>query len=157
MVRESFDFLHITDDITKGQIDMVIKNVNNNLDRDNSKWYMRYDGSSADSKYFVSYEVNYEDIFLSFRISNSQYKNKYADIDNKNVLIKNRTDDTTILSINNNYNKKRKNGLHIFMYSKNLGLNDFEYLLNIFNKEFLKVGGCIKKQIRENAFGIADS
>jgi len=158
MGRVPLDFLYITDDITKKQMDMVIKNVNDKLDHDDSIWYMRYDGHSTDTKYWVSFEVKsgrkpvgkeLEDIFFSFRISSFQYKDKYVDINNKLNLIKDATEDTYILTKNQNYYNKIRNGLNLYMYSKNLSRDDFKYLLDIFNNELYKVGGSIIRKIRE--------
>ena len=75
MVRYPHHFINITENITKKQIDMVIDKVNNRLNNENSKWYLRYDGNSVDTKYWVSYEVKRDDgalgqeqdIFFSLR------------------------------------------------------------------------------------------
>ena len=131
---------------------MIIKNVNDKLDKDDSIWYMRYDGHSRDVKYWVSYEVKWDgkpkgqewqDKFFSLRISAFQFKDKYVDINNKNNLIKDAPNDTYILTKNSNYNKKRRKGLNLYMYTKNVSKNDFKYLLDTFNNELYKVGSSI--------------
>jgi len=159
MVKCPHYFLHTTENITKKQMDMVIDKVNNRLNIENSKWYMRYDGNSVDTKYWVSYEVKRngealgqepQDIFFSLRISSFQYKDKYIDINNKLNLIKDAPDDSYILTKNGNYNNRKRDGLNLYLYSKNVNMDDIKHLLDIFNNELNKVGASIIMKIRES-------
>ena len=158
MVRYPHYFIHITENITKKQMDMVIDKVNNRLNIENSKWYMRYDGNSVDTKYWVSYEVKRndealeqepQDIFFSLRISHYQYKDKYVDIHNKLTQIKELPDDTYILTKNGNYHNKILRGLNIYLYHKNISSYEIKQLLGILNKELNKFEVYIIRKVVE--------
>ena len=153
-------YLHITDDITKGQIDMIIEKVNDKLDKDDSIWYMRYDGIAPDAKYWVSFEVKrgmkplgqeLKEKFFSLRISRFQFKDKYVDINNKNNLIKDAPKDSYILTKNENYYNKKRNGLNLHLYNSNISCNDFKYLLYTFKNELDNVGASIIRKKTGNS------
>lgn len=155
MVRTQHYFLHITDDITKKQMDLIIDKLNEKLNNDNSIWYIRYDGHSVDNKYWVSYEIKpsgqeQQDKFFSLRISSFQYKNKYLDIHNNLNQIEELPDDTYILTKNRNYYNRKRDGLNLYLYSKNVNTDEIKYLLDIFNNELNKIGASIIMKIRES-------
>ena len=159
MVRTHHYFLHITDDITKKQMNLVIDKLNDKLNNDNSIWYIRYDGHSVDTKYWVSYEVKrnddalgqeQQDKFFSLRISSFQYKDKYVDIYNNLNQIKDTPDDSYILTKNGNYYNRKRDGLNLYLYSKNVNTDEIKYLLDTFNNELNKVGASIIMKIRES-------
>ena len=155
MVRYPHHFINITENITKKQMDMVIDKVNNRLNNENSKWYMKYDGNSVDTKYWVSYEIKpsgqeQQDKFFSFRISSFQYKDKYLDINNNVNQLEELPDDSYILIKNGNYYNRKKNGLNLYLYSKNVNTDEIKYLLDTFNNELNKVGASIIMKIRES-------
>ena len=134
---------------------MVIDKVNNRLNNENSKWYLRYDGNSVDTKYWVSYEIKpsgqeQQDKFFSFRISSFQYKDKYLDINNNVNQLEELPDDSYILIKNGNYYNRKKNGLNLYLYSKNVNTDEIKYLLDTFNNELNKVGASIIMKIRES-------
>ena len=158
MVRYPHHFINITENITKKQMDMVIDKVNNRLNIENSKWYMRYDGNSVDTKYWVSYEIKRDDgalgqeqdIFFSLRISAFQYKTKYVDINNNLNQIKELPDDTYILTKNGNYYNRKTYGLNLYLYHKNISQYEIRHLLDILNKELNKIGVYIIRKIVES-------
>jgi hypothetical protein len=157
MVRCPHYLLNITENITKKQMDMVIDKVNNRLNKENSKWYMKYDGNSVDTKYWVSYEIKSngeamgqeQDIFFSLRISAFQYKDKYIDIHNNINQIKELPDDTYILTKNGNYHNKILRGLNIYLYHKNISSYEIKQLLGILNKELNKFEVYIIRKVVE--------
>ena len=158
MVRYPYHFINITENITKKQMDMVIDKVNNRLNNENSKWYMKYDGNSVDTKYWVSYEIKNngeamgqeQDIFFSLRISAYQYKDKYIDIHNNINQIKELPDDTYILTKNGNYHNRKTYGLNLYLYHKNISQYEIRHLLDILNKELNKIGVYIIRKIVES-------
>lgn len=157
MVRYPHHFINITENITKKQMDMVIDKVNNRLNNENSKWYLRYDGNSVDTKYWVSYEVKRDDgalgqeqdIFFSLRISAFQFKTKYVDIHNNLNQIKELPDDTNILTKNGNYYNRKTYGLNLYLYHKNITSYEIRHLLDILNKELNKIGVYIIRKVVE--------
>ena len=157
MVRYPHHFINITENITKKQIDMVIDKVNNRLNNENSKWYLRYDGNSVDTKYWVSYEVKRDDgelgqeqdIFFRLRISAFQFKTKYVDIHNNLNQIKELPDDTNILTKNGNYYNRKTYGLNLYLYHKNISSYEIRHLLDILNKELNKIGVYIIRKVVE--------
>ena len=155
MVRSLHSFIHITDDITKKQMDIVIQKLNDRLNKENSNWFIRYDGHSVDTKYWVSYEIKpsgqeQQDKFFSFRISSFQYKNKYVEIHNKYNQLEELPDDSYILTKNEKYYNRKRDGLNLYLYSKNVNTDEIKYLLDIFNNELNKVGASIIMKLRES-------
>lgn len=141
--------LFINRNITKKEMDELIINVNNKINKqDNSinDWILQYEKEGKLKNNFLSFEVKdtskyEENTFYSLRNYEFQFPKKYITLHNDEYEWINMPPDYNILSLIGFGNKK--NGIILFQYSNACDKIIYTKLLKILNEELEKLGAKI--------------